>query len=103
MEKIQYDGVVNAAHYTKDGQVDWVRTFLRRREVFSDYVILDRQSLIEHIKAGKKFMVGKRIPYYGGKFEVTDSIRVVQKDGKDILAVGDTQADQDHLAGVPVL
>lgn len=103
MAKIDYDGVLNAVHYQEDGQVEWVRTFLRRRDVFSDYVILDRQSLIEHIKAGKKFMVGKRIPYLGGKFEVTQPVRVIQKDNRDILVVGDTRADQDTLTGVPIL
>jgi hypothetical protein len=102
-KKVKFDGIVEAVHYLPDGRVDWVRTYLRRGATFSDYIILNRQSLIEQIKAGKKFMVGERVSQMASTFQVTQPVRVVQKDGQEILATGELQADQDRLEGVPRL
>ena len=99
MPKIKYDGVIEAVHYNPEGQVEWVRAYLRRGVVFSDRVILERQKLVEDLKAGKSYLVGKRVPLKGATFEVSEPLKV---DG-DVLVVGDARADQDHLAGVPVI
>ena len=101
MAKEKYDGVVEAVHYTPDGEVDWVRTFLRRGPTFSDYILLDRQTLIEHLKAGKKFVVGRRIPQLASTFEITRPVRVIDRDGREVLATGDLEPAQDNLDGVP--
>lgn len=101
MAKQDFDGVVEAVHYNPDGQVNWVRTYLRRGPVFSDYILLERQTLIEHLKSGKRYLAGKRVPQLASTFEVTEPLQVIQKDGKDILVTGNTQADRDNLAGVP--
>ncbi len=103
MAKQNFDGVVEAVHYRPDGQVDWVRTFLRRGPTFSDYILLDRQTLIEHLKSGKKYVVGKRIPQLASTFEVTRPLRVIQKNSKEVLVTGEIQSDQDRLDGVPEL
>ena len=103
MAKVNYDGVVEAVRYTPEGRIDWVRTFLRRGPTFSDYIILDRQALIEQIKSGKKFMVGRRLPYLAGTFEVSDPVQVVQKNGKELLVAGEPHSERDHLEGVPLL
>lgn len=103
MAKSKYDGVVEAVRYGQDGKVDWVRTYLRRGPTWSDYILLDRQALIEYLKAGRNFMVGRRIPLLAGTFEVTVPVRVIQKNGDEILVTGDLQADRDRLDGVPVL
>jgi hypothetical protein len=103
MAKPKFDGVVEAVHYKPDGQVDWVRTFLRRGPTFSDYIILDRQTLVEHLKSGKKYMAGRRIPQLASTFEVTTPLRVIQNAGRDVLVTGDIQSDQDKLADVPVI
>ncbi len=99
----KFDGVVVAVHYKPDGEVDWVRTFLRRGSVFSDYIMLDRQTLIEHINAGKKYFTGQRRKYYGAQFDLGEPVKVVKKDGKEILVVGDKQAEYDDLAPVGVI
>ena len=52
MAKVKYDGVIEAVHYAADGQVEWVRAYLRRGPAFSDRIMLDRQTLIEDLKAG---------------------------------------------------
>ena len=103
MAKAKFDGVVEAVHYTPDRQVEWVRAYLRRGPTFSDRLLVDRQALIEHLKSGKKFMAGKRLPLLGGTFEVTQPLRLIQQDGKDVLVVGDTPTTQDQLEGVPVI
>lgn len=103
MAKNKYDYVVEAVHYNPDGQVEWVRAFERRGPTFSDHVLIERKSIIERLKAGNNFMVGKRVPRMGGTFEVSVPLRLVNASGKEVLVTGDQQADQDHLEGVPVL
>ena len=103
MAKQKYDGVIEAVHYKPDQQVDWVRVYLRRGPVFSDRVLLNRQVLIEQLDSGKKFMVGKRIPYNGATFNVSKSLSVVKENDKEILVTGDGQTGKDFLEGVPVV
>jgi hypothetical protein len=103
MVKAKFDGVIEAVHYKPDGQVDWVRSYLRRGPTFSDRLLIDRQTLIEHLKAGKQYMVGQRVSQFASTFEVTVPVKVVQKDGKDLVVAGEGSSDQDHLAGVPVI
>jgi len=99
--KKKFDGVVEAVHYEPDGQLGWARVYLRRRQVYTDRIILDRQTLIEHLNAGKRYLVGKRVPQMGATFEVTDPVKVVQKDGQEILVVGGGDYDRDTLTSVP--
>jgi hypothetical protein len=103
MAKPKFDGVVEAVHYKPDGQLDWVRTYLRRGPTFSDYILLDRQTLIEHLKAGKRYLAGERVPLMASTFQVTQPLRVLARDGKDIVVTGNVQAEQDCLEGVPLI
>jgi hypothetical protein len=59
-----YDGVVVAVRYTPHGEIDWVRAFERRGFVFSDYRVMERNTLIERLQAGKRFKTGSRIPFH---------------------------------------
>lgn len=103
MAKQKYDGVVEAVHYKPDGNVAWVRTYLRRGPTFSDYILLDRQTLIEHLKAGKKYLAGERVAQLGSTFEVSKPLRIILKEGKEIVTVGEAQSDRDQLEGVGVI
>jgi hypothetical protein len=103
MAKVKFDGVIEAVHYKTDGQVDWVRSYLRRGPTFSDRLLIDRQTLIEHLKAGKNYMVGQRVSQFASTFEVTVPVKVVLKDGKDLIIAGEGSFDQDNLIGVPVI
>jgi hypothetical protein len=103
MAKINYDGVLETAHFKPDGQLDWVRVYMRLGSVFSDRVILSKQALVEQLKSGKRYMVGQRILNMGGKFTVTQPVRLIQRDGKVAIVVGDARAAQDELAGVPII
>lgn len=103
MARAKYDGVVQAVHYDQNGQVLWVRAFLRRGPTWSDRILLDRQSLIDQIKSGKKFVVGKRVPLLASTFETASAIQLVEDGGAPVLITGDQQAKQDNLPGVPVI
>lgn len=107
MAKQKLDGVVNAVHYSPDGQVAWVRAYLRRGPTFSDRVMLDRQTLIANLKSGKNYFVGERVPQMASTFEVGSVLRVIDKNGKLIIVSGnkdaDSAAEHDHLEGAPII
>jgi hypothetical protein len=97
------DGVVEAVHYRPDGMVDWVRAYERRGPTFSDFTLLNRQALIERLKAGKRFYAGKRLIYLASTFEVSQPLRLVEQNGNVWLVTGETASDRDWLDGVPVI
>jgi hypothetical protein len=103
MAKIHYDGVLETAHFNPDGQLDWVRVYRRLGPIFTDRIILSRQAFVEQLKSGKRYMVGVRIANMGGKFNVSKPVRLVQKDGKEAILVGDARSLQDDLTGVPII
>lgn len=103
MAKPNFDGVIQAVRYRTDGQIDWVRAYLRRGPTFSDYVLLSRQDLIAAIKSGKRFVTGDRIPLLASTFKVCHPVQIVAKDGREILLAGEAQTDKDYLEGVPLI
>jgi hypothetical protein len=103
MAKQKFDGVVEAVRYTPDGLVEWVRAYERRGAVFGDHVLLNRGDLILRLKAGKRFVVGKRIPYMGANFDAGPTIQLVRQNGSEVLCTAGSQASRDHLEGVPVI
>jgi hypothetical protein len=102
MAKQKFDGVVEAVHYEPDGQIKWVRGFEKIGFVFSDRVLIEREALIEKLKSGKKFVVGKRIPYMGNNFEISTPVRLISTNGQEVLVTEDQKAERDYLEGVPV-
>ena len=103
MVKIKYDGVVEAAHFNPDGQLDWVRVYIRRGPIFSDRILLNREAFIEELKSGKSYWVGERIFKMGGKFKVTQPVHLLQRAGNPVIVVGDAHAATDDLPGVPII
>jgi hypothetical protein len=101
MGRAKFDFVVEAAHYSAGGQLEWVRGFERRGPAFSDRVILQRDDLIGLLKAGKRVLTGRRIPQMAGTFEVGDRIEVRQSNGKEVVVSGAGAESGDHLQGVP--
>ncbi len=106
----KFDGVIEAAHFAPDGQVEWVRAYLRRGPTWSDRVILQRQELIDELKSGRRMMIGKRVEFMAGTFEVTVPVKLAGTPGKEVLvvssastAVSAASADCDHLEGIPLL
>jgi hypothetical protein len=103
MAKIKYDGVLETVHFKPDGQLDWVRVYIRRGPIFSDRILLSRQAFIEKLKSGKRYWVGKRIHGMGGKFNVTQPVHLLHKEGNPVIVVGDARSAKDELTGVPII
>lgn len=104
MSRTKYDGVVEAVHYGKDGQIVWVRAYLRRGSTFSDRIIINRKNLIEMIRAGKKLYVGSRVPLQASTFNVTEPLDIIDLyDGRTAVVTGETQCNHDVLDGVPII
>lgn len=101
MAKARFDGLVEGVHFAADGQVAWVRAYLRRGPTFSDCEILNRSQLVESLKAGKKFVFGERQTLVASTFTIQGNLRLIQSNGKGILVAGDAKADSDYLPGVP--
>ena len=98
-----FDGVIEAVHFAPDGQVAWVRAYERRGSAFSDSVIISRQELVEKLRQGKRFVIGKRLRDLGGTFDTSISLRLRrQKDG-DILVTDRLPHEQDCVEGVPLI
>lgn len=96
----KYDGVIEAVRY-KNGQIAVVRAFERRGAAFSDRVLMDRRELLERLKDGRKFIVGKRKELLAGSFEEGKPVQVVSREGKDFISTN-AQSDRDELEQVPV-
>jgi hypothetical protein len=103
MAKKKFDGVIQAVHYQADGQIAWVRAYLRRGPTYSDLVLLDRKTLIEQLKTGKRYYSGQRVLQLASTFDLDEPLQLLEKDGKQILVVGNRVAERDLLAGVPVV
>ena len=103
MGKIKYDGVLEIAHFKSDGQLDWVRVYLRRGPIFSDRILMNRQEFVKELKAGKRFFTGERIHKMGGKFNVIQPVNLQQQEGNVIIVSGVAHATQDELACVPII
>lgn len=103
MAKAKFDGVVEAVHFKSDGQLDWVRVYMRRGAAFTDRILLSRQEFINQLRAGKRYMLGERILNLGGMFNVTKPVHLLERDHNPVIVVGDTQATQDDLSGIPII
>ena len=97
----KFDGVIEAVRY-KDGQIEVVRAFERRGAAFSDRIMVPRHKLLERIKDGQKFVVGKRREFLAGTFDVQDKrVQVMDRNGKEIIATR-KDAEHDELEQAPV-
>lgn len=103
IKKKPYDGVVVAVRYNAQGEIDWVRAFERHGFVFTDRINLDRQTLVDRLKAGKRFKTGTRKTYQGSDFEVREDVRLVEKNGSNVIVSGQASAERDLLEGLPII
>lgn len=104
MAKAKFDGVIEAARFTPDGKLAFVRAYERRGPTFSDRVMLDRATLVDRLKAGKKFVLGQRVAYLSSTFEVSHPVRLEQLNGAEVVIAGNpASAKSDALEGVLVV
>ncbi len=95
----KYDGVIEAVRY-KNGQISVVRAFERRGAAFSDWVLLDRKSLLDRLQKGKQFVTGSRKELMAGTFEVGKSVKLVKQDEREWITTREN-AERDELEQVP--
>lgn len=95
----KYDGVIEAVRY-KNGQISMVRAFERRGAAFSDWVLLDRKSLLNRLQKGKQFVTGSRKELLAGTFEVGKSVKLVKQDEREWITTHEN-AERDELEQVP--
>jgi hypothetical protein len=98
-----YDGVVEAVRLTSGGKIQWVRAYERRGPIWSDHLLIDRKTLIERIKSGKRFVTGKRITNMGSEFEIADKIKLQETSKGEIIISGNTPSKKDTLTDIPVI
>ena len=97
----KFDGVIEAVRY-KDGVIEVVRAFERRGAAFSDRIMVPRHELLERLKKGRKFVVGKRKEFLAGTFDILDKpVQIVERDGREIISTR-KDADHDELEQAPV-
>jgi hypothetical protein len=95
------DGVIEAVRYNRNGQIALVRAYERRGVTFSDRVLLDRETLLERLKAGKNFITGQRKEFWAGTFEPGKAVKTTSKDGKDFLTTREDASKRDDLEETP--
>lgn len=102
MKKELIDGVVEAVHYSQDGQVAYVRAYQRRGSTFSDIVLILRDDLVKLIQSGSVYYTGERICGMGTEFKTFEKLRVVPtKEGEMLLAA--PTGSQENLGSTPLL
>jgi hypothetical protein len=111
MAKTKIDGVIEAVHYTPEGQVAWVRAYERRGPTFSDRVLIDRSGLINRLKNRQRLVIGRRKPQWASTFETSASVQLIRKASRELIVTGEAAAadaaagaaDHDSLDGVPLI
>lgn len=103
MAKIKYDVVVEAVHYNAQGLVSWVRAFKRRGPIFSDWIQIPRAELITDLENGVRYVIGQRVEYMAGTFDISATLRLVSQNGDTYLTSTADKLKKDHLPGVQVI
>jgi hypothetical protein len=103
VKKKSYDGVIVAARYTSQGEIDWVRAFERHGFVFLDCVMMKRETLIAHLRDGKRFKTGERITYRGNDFRIKETVHLIEKGVSNVIIAGDAPSSQDSLGNLPII
>ena len=97
----KFDGVIEAVRYNPEGQITLVRAYVLRGVTYSDRVLLDRNTLVERLKEGKKFTTGQRKEFWASTFDYGKPVKVVSKDGKDYLTTRENGIQRDEVEGAP--
>jgi hypothetical protein len=100
MARQVYDGVIEAVRYSNDGKLSIARAYERLGPTYSDYVLLSRDEIILRLKKGKKFALGTRRPYLASTFDVSTTVRLIGKSGKDLHLNIEETKDGEYPAGV---
>lgn len=98
----KFDGVIEAVRYNPDGQIALVRAYVLRGVTYSDRVLLDRATLLERIKAGKKFTTGHRVKFLASTFEFGRVVKALSTNDKEFLTTREDVPQHDELEETPI-
>ena len=101
MTKVKADGIIEAVRYQENGQILWVRGYLRRGPAWTDRMLLNRETLLDLLISGKKFYTGQRCALLGATFDPAVPLQVKELDKRQLIVAGTTESDKDCLVGVP--
>lgn len=93
------DGVIESVRY-KNGQIVLVRAYERRGFTYSDRVLFDRKTLLEHLQNGRNFMTGSRQDLLASTFTLSKPVMIVKADNREYVATSES-ATRDELENVP--
>lgn len=96
----QIDGVIESVRY-KNGQILVVRAYERRGATYSDWVVLDRKTLLERLQKGQQFISGSRNDLMASTFTLSKPIMLVKADDREYIATYKS-ASKDELENVPL-
>ena len=102
MSKQKIDGVIEAVRYLPGGNINLVRIYERQGVVFSDYILMDREKLIEHLKNGSCFYTGIRIKDMANKFDIDHQIKLIKSSERECIVTDNTKSTCDLLEDVPL-
>jgi hypothetical protein len=98
----KFDGVIEAVRYNPNGQIALVRAYVLRGVTYSDRVLLDRETLVERLKKGKKFITGQRKEFLGSTFDFGKPLKIVDKNGGFLITTREDASQRDEVEGTPV-
>lgn len=93
------DGVIEAARF-KNGQIQFVRVYEKRGFTFSDWLLLDRKTLIERLQKGQKFITGSREELKASTFKTQKPVILVKENGHEYISTSEN-TKHDELENVP--
>ena len=95
------DIVLVAARYVGlGGQLKVARGYQRRGYVWGDLELIDRQMLIDQLKAKKQVVIG-RVASLPGDFEVDGNVHLVNIEGTEFVVTEEDGTRSDDL-GLPI-
>ncbi|MBI9051591.1 MAG: hypothetical protein JEZ00_19360 [Anaerolineaceae bacterium] len=95
MAKTIADGVVEAVRYDAQKNISLARVFLRRGAIYSDCMLLTRETLIDAMQDGKNFFSGSRKPYVGSTFFINQKLNLHEQNGNMFIGVTTSNSPQD--------
>ena len=90
------DIVVVAARYDPQGKLTVAQGFERRGQVWSDLILVDRDTLIRNLRSRRHVAVAAPTPV-PGDFEIVARVRLERRNEEETLTSNSAHADQDHL------
>ncbi len=102
MSPKKIDGVIETVRYDPEGRLSLIRVFERRGPTFSDQILLSRDQLVQKLRTGKKFYVGKRIPLQASTFELGTLVKLSGQAGHEVIVSQPGNGTHDDLTDAPL-